>query len=329
MSFGRHTLRLDIITAAVIIALIGASVGACSTSGSSAAPGDALRVVATTTVLADLVAQVGGDDVIVTSLVPKGGEVHTFDPTPSDLQAVTSADLIVMNGLGLDEWLADIVADSGATATIVELAEDLEGVTYLAGDAHGDEDEGEEGASGDDHAHDGEAVNPHLWLNVAYASKYVERLVETLSAMDPELADGVGTRGKAYLARLADLDTTTRARIGEIPEADRVIVSFHEAFPYFAAAYGLTVVGTIVDAPGQDPSAGEIATLVEAIRASGAKAVFGEVQFSPDLAEIVAEEADVAVETQLYSDSLGDAPIDTYEGMMRWNVDRVVAALGG
>jgi ABC-type Zn uptake system ZnuABC Zn-binding protein ZnuA len=147
--------------------------------------------------------------------------------------------------------------------------------------------------------------------------------------MDPELADGVGTRGKAYLARLADLDATTRARIGEIPEADRVIVSFHEAFPYFAAAYGLTVVGTIVDAPGQDPSAGEIATLVEAIRASGAKAVFGEVQFSPDLAEIVAEEADVAVETQLYSDSLGDAPIDTYEGMMRWNVDRVVAALGG
>jgi ABC-type Zn uptake system ZnuABC Zn-binding protein ZnuA len=316
MSFGRQTLRLDIIKAAVVLTLFGAFVAACSTSGSSTAPDDALRVVATTTVLADLVEQVGGDDVVVTSLVPKGGEVHTFDPTPSDLQAVTSADLIVMNGLGLDEWHADIVADSGATATVVELAEDLEGVTYLAGEAHADE-------------HEGEAVNPHLWLNVAYANKYVERIIETLSDMDPEIADRVSTRGEAYLARLAELDAAARDRIGEVPEADRVIVSFHEAFPYFAAAYGLTVVGTIVDAPGQDPSAGEIATLVEAIRASGAKAVFGEAQFSPDLAEIVAAEAGVAVETHLYSDSLGDAPADTYEGMMRWNVDRVVAALGG
>jgi ABC-type Zn uptake system ZnuABC Zn-binding protein ZnuA len=313
MSFGRHPLRLDITRTAVALAFIGAFVAACSTPASSGAPDGALRVVATTTVLADLVKQVGGDDVSVTSLVPKGGEVHTFDPTPSDLQGLTSADLIVMNGLGLDDWLAGIATDSGATAIVVELAEGLEGVTYLAGEAHADD----------------EAVNPHLWLNVAYASKYVDRIIETLSDMDPEIADGVGARGEAYLARLAELDTSTRDRIGEIPEADRVIVSFHEAFPYFAAAYGLTVVGTIVDAPGQDPSAGEIAALVEAIRASGAKAVFGEAQFSPDLAEIVADEAGVAVETHLYSDSLGDAPADTYEGMMRWNVDRVVGALGG
>jgi ABC-type Zn uptake system ZnuABC Zn-binding protein ZnuA len=317
MTFGRHSLRLDISKTAIVLALIGAFATACSSPASSGAPDGALRVVATTTVLADLVEQVGGDDVAVTSLVPKGGEVHTFDPTPSDLQAVSSADLIVMNGLGLDEWLADMVADSGATATVVELAEDLEGVTYLTG--------GEEHADADH----GEAVNPHLWLNVAYASKYVERIAETLVAADPDLADGVGSRSETYLARLADLDATARDRIAGIPESDRVIVSFHEAFPYFATAYGLTVVGTIVDAPGQDPSAGEIAALVEAIRASGAKAVFGEAQFNPDLAEIVAEEAGVAVETHLYSDSLGDAPADTYEGMMRWNVDRVVAALGG
>ncbi len=317
MMSARQLLRLDITRATVVLVMIGALAAACSTPASSGAPDGALRVVATTTVLADLVEQVGGEDVEVTSLVPKGGEVHTFDPTPSDLQAVTGADLIVMNGLGLDEWLADIVADSGATAPVVELGEDLEGVTYLAGEAHADED---------DHA--GEAVNPHLWLNVAYARKYVERIVETLSELDPEGAAGVRSRGEAYLARLSELDTTTRDRIAEIPQADRVIVSFHEAFPYFAAAYGLTVIGTIVDAPGQDPSAGEIADLVEAIRTSGAKAVFGEAQFSPDLAEIVAEEAGVAVETHLYSDSLGDAPADSYEGMMRWNADRVVAALG-
>ena len=117
--------------------------------------------------------------------------------------------------------------------------------------------------------------------------------------------------------------------MAKIPEDDRLIVSFHEAFPYFAAAYGLTIVGTIVDAPGQDPSAGEIAALVDAIEASGAKAVFGEVQFSPDLVQTVADEAGVVVVTDLYNDSLGDPPVDTYEGMIRWDVDRVVEALGG
>ena len=108
-----------------------------------------------------------------------------------------------------------------------------------------------------------------------------------------------------------------------------MIVSFHDAFPYFAAAYGLTVVGTIVDAPGQDPSAGEIAALVEAIRASGAKAVFGEAQFNPDLVQTVADETGIEVVTDLYSDSLGDSPADSYVGLMRQNVDRIVAALGG
>jgi len=307
-----------------LVIVVAVAVAACTPAVTGSPPGDALRVVATTTVLADLVEQVGGDRVSVTSLVPKGGEVHTFDPTPSDLQAVAAADLIILNGLGLDEWLAVMVTDSGATAPIVELGEDLEGVTYLAGDDHADE-----GGASEEPGHDGEAVNPHLWLDVAYAMRYVERIVDTLSEADPGHAADIGARGEAYLARLDELDATTRDRLAGIPGADRVIVSFHEAFPYFAAAYGLTIVGTIVDAPGQDPSAGEIAALVEAIRASGAKAVFGEAQFSPDLAETVASEADVTVATDLYSDSLGDPPVDTYEAMMRWNVDRVVDALGG
>jgi manganese/iron transport system substrate-binding protein len=332
MSHVRPALRLDISDrgAAFVLMLVAAvALAACGPGATGSTPGDALRVVTTTTVLADLVEQVGGDRVSVVSLVPKGGEVHTFDPTPSDLQAVTAADLIVLNGLGLDEWLADMVTDSGATAPMVELGEDLEGVTYLAGQAHADGDDATDGSASDAHDHEGEAVNPHLWLDVAHAMRYVERIVATLCEADPEHAADYRSDGDAFLARLAELDATTRDRIASIPEADRVIVSFHEAFPYFAAAYGLTVVGTIVDAPGQDPSAGEIADLVEAIRASGAKAVFGEAQFSPDLAEIVADEAGVAVETHLYSDSLGDAPADTYEGMIRWDVDRVVTALGG
>jgi ABC-type Zn uptake system ZnuABC Zn-binding protein ZnuA len=127
--------------------------------------------------------------------------------------------------------------------------------------------------------------------------------------------------------RLEALDAWARDQIAAIPPKDRVIVSFHEAFPYFAEAYGLTIVGTIVDAPGQDPSAGEIAALVKAIKAAGAKAVFGEDQFSPELVQTVAEEGGVVVESDLYNDSLGDPPVDTYEGLIRWDVEKVVAAL--
>jgi len=106
-------------------------------------------------------------------------------------------------------------------------------------------------------------------------------------------------------------------------------VSFHEAFPYFAKAYGLEIVGSVVAVPGQDPSAGEVAALVDAIKGSGARAVFTEAGFNPDLSRAIADEAGLTVESNLYNDSLGDPPVDTYEGLIRWDVDKVVAALGG
>jgi ABC-type Zn uptake system ZnuABC Zn-binding protein ZnuA len=304
-------------------------VGACSPNGDRA-PGngaagptpaaDAIDVVATTTVLADMVRQVGGARVDVSSLVPPGGEVHTFDPTPSDLARVADAELIVMNGLGLDEWLGRLAADSGSDATTAVLAESLEGVEYLGGDAHDDEAAEEPG-------HEGDNVNPHLWLNVAYGIKYAERIGAALASVDPAHAADYEAGTAAYTARLRQLDTWAREQLAAIPEPDRRIVSFHEAFPYFAAAYGLEIVGTVIAAPGQDPSAGEIAALIEAIRASGAKAVFSEAQFDDQLAQTIAQEAGAAVESNLYNDSLGEPPADTYEGMIRWDVERVVAAL--
>jgi zinc/manganese transport system substrate-binding protein len=304
----RPSLRLDI-RAAVILLVIALSAAACGGGSSSDAPTDSpIRVVATTTVLADMARQVGGEDVDVVSLVPPGGEVHTFDPTPSDLATVADADLVLLNGLGLDDWLAALVADSGSDATVVALGEDLDGFTYLTGE-------------------EGEAVNPHLWLDVAAGIRYAERIGAALAAADPTDPDAVASRTASYVERLEALDAWTRDQIAAIPEADRRIVSVHEAFPYFTAAYGLEIVGTVVEAPGQDPSAGEIAALVEAIRDSGARALFGEGQFSPELAETVATEAGIAVEANLYNDSLGDPPADTYEGMIRWDVERVVAAL--
>ncbi len=270
---------------------------------------DAIKVVATTTVFADLVAQVGGPRVDVSSLVPKGGEVHTFDPTPADVQRIAEARLVVRNGLGLDDWLGTLVADAGSSAPVLVLGENLDGVTYLGG----------AGGAG--------SVNPHLWMDVANASRYVDRIADALATADPTGAASFHDRASAYQASLSTLDTTIRDRLAAIPAADRVVVSFHDAFPYYASAYGLTIVGTIVDAPGQDPSAGEVAAIVEQIRASGARAIFAEAQFNDALVRAIAQETGVTVVSDLYDDTLGNAPADTYVGMMTWNTDQVVAAL--
>jgi ABC-type Zn uptake system ZnuABC Zn-binding protein ZnuA len=309
--------RLVVLRGAAALVAITVAVAACSSgdatssAGPTAEPG-ALRVVATTSVLADLVAHVAGTKASVVSLVPKGGEVHTFDPTPQDIARVSEAQLIVSNGLGLDEWLTTLASDAGARNTPkVALGENLDGVTYLTGD----------GAA--------EAVNPHLWLNVGYARRYVARISQELARADPADAARYAANAARYDAELAALDTAIRTRIAAIPAANRKIVSLHEAFPYFAAAYGLTIVGVVVSVPGQDPSASQLAELVRVIRETRAKAVFGEAQFSDKLARTVADESGATVESNLYSDTLGDPPADSYVGMMRSNADRIVAALGG
>jgi manganese/iron transport system substrate-binding protein len=306
MAFAR--LGWLVLAGALAVAACGSTPGASQTQG---ADPDAIPVVVTTSVLADLVAQVGGSRVDVTSLVPKGGEVHTFDPTPAAVRRVAQARLIVRNGLGLDDWLDALVRDAGSTAPVTVLGEELDGVEYLrVGDGSG-------------------PVNPHLWMDVANASRYVDRITEALSSVDPADAVGFRARSTAYRATLADLDARIRDRLATLPASNRVVASFHDAFPYFAAAYGLTIVGTIVDAPGQDPSAGEIAGLVDKIRASGARAILAEAQFNDALARSIADETGATLVSDLYDDTLGGAPADTYVGMMTWDTDRLVAALGG
>jgi ABC-type Zn uptake system ZnuABC Zn-binding protein ZnuA len=295
---------------AVAFGLALAACGSPAGSGGTAA----VHVVTTTTVFADMVGQVGGDRVSVRSLVPAGGEVHTFDPRPSDVTAFAGADLVVMNGLGLDDWVVDLVGQAGSEAPVVRLAEDLPGATYLEGEV-------EDGHAGE------VAVNPHLWLNVAYAAGYVERIVTELSEVDPEGASGYRERGEAYVATLGELDTWAREQLAAVPAESRKIVSLHDAFPYFAAAYGLEIVGVVIDVPGQDPSAGEVADLIDAIRASGVSAMLVEAQLPGDLAQRIGEETGVQVVGDLFSDSVGPPPHDSYEALIRWDVERIAAAL--
>jgi ABC-type Zn uptake system ZnuABC Zn-binding protein ZnuA len=289
---------------AVLVALMG---GGCGNPNPANAK---TQVVATTTVLADLVARVGGPDVVVSSLVPRGGEVHTFDPSPGDLARVTEARLVVVNGLGLDDWAVALADDADVPHDrVVALAPDLAGVEYL----------GDDGPSRN--------PNPHLWLDVRFAMRYVERIAERLAQGDPAHATAYRERAASYREELAALDDWARVQLEAIPADRRSIVSFHDALPYFARAYGLTISGVVVDAPGQDPSAGEIADLVARIRAAGVRAIVSEVQFAPDLAQTIAAETGATVIADLYTDSLGDPPVDSYEGLIRYDVGRLVDAL--
>jgi ABC-type Zn uptake system ZnuABC Zn-binding protein ZnuA len=301
MLAGRRALAL-VIAVLVALLLAGCGGGAASPSGS-----DALRVVTTTTVFADLVEQVGGPDVTVHSLVPKGGEVHTFDPTPRGFEQVARAQLLVANGLGLDDWLVKVARDTGTTAPVVTLADGVP-VDRLLGA-------------------DGGTPNPHLWLDVALGRRYVAHIADALATADPAHAAGYRERAGAYDQRLAALDATIRDELAAIPEDRRKVISFHDAFPYFAHAYGLEIAGTIVDAPGQDPSAGEVAKLVDAVKTNGVAAVIAEAQFNADLVRTLADETGAQVVTDLYDDTLGDPPVDSYEAMLTWDAERLTEAL--
>ena len=295
--------------AGVLVAIVVAMLAAGCTA--TAAPSDGrLPVVTTTTVLADLVQQVGGSLVDVQSLVPANGDPHTFEPRPSDMGRVAGARLIFMNGLGLDDWLNRSLANAVQGGTpIVRLAENLPGVEYISG--------GEAG----------QVANPHLWMYVPYAEKYVDRIEQALAKADPAHAADYASQAGAFRARLAELDGWVRAQITTIPVADRAIVSFHDAFPYYARGYGLRIVGVAVAAPGQEPSASWTAQLIDAIRANGIRAVFSEAQFPARVLEQIAAETGASVVADLYDGSLGNPPITSYEALIRWDTQQIAKAL--
>ncbi len=294
---------------AFLVALV-ALLAACGGGGSSSSPGPGgqVSVVTTTTVFADMLRNVGGDRIKVTSLVPVGSDVHTYQAKPDDLRAVAAARLVVMNGLGLDDWLQDTITAASTHASIVRLGVDLPGTEILPGEDPGTQ-------------------NPHLWMDVAYARRYAARIRDALMKVDPGGTAAYTATAAAYDARLADLDSWVRQQVATIPEPNRTMVVFHDALPYFARAYGLTIVGVAVKAPGQDPSAGDIARLIDAIRASGVKAIFSESQFPTDLVDQLARETGAKVEASLFDDSLGDPPVDSYAGVIRWDAEKMVAAL--
>jgi ABC-type Zn uptake system ZnuABC Zn-binding protein ZnuA len=289
--------------------LVGLVSAACGIGGPLSSAGGPITVVTTTTVFADMISNVGGEFVLVTSLVPRNGDVHTFEPKPADIRSVASAQLLVMNGLGLDDWLEKTITNAAASGTpLVKLGVDLPGVAILPGETPSTQ-------------------NPHLWMDVKYAELYVDRIEAALAAAAPANAADFERLAAAYKGRLDALDAEVRAKIATIPQANRRLVVFHDAFPYYAREYGITIVGVAVEAPGQDPSAGYTAQLIQAIKAAGVKAIFSEAQFPTRLVDQLAAETGAKVVANLYDDALGDPPVTSYEALVTWDTDQLVAAL--
>jgi zinc/manganese transport system substrate-binding protein/manganese/iron transport system substrate-binding protein len=280
-------------------------VAACGTGPARSGPAT-LSVLTTTTVFADIVHNVGGERVAVTSIIPAGVGPEDYEPKPADARKLADADLIVSNGVGLDGFLDKLVSAAGEG-----------GVSRLVlGDGIPTIDV------------DGEP-NPHFWLDPSLvANHYVPAIAAALTKLDPAGAATYAANAAAYTTELAALDAANKAKIETIPVADRKLVTFHDAFPYFAAHYGFEVIGVILANVGQEPSATELAALVETVKAAHVKAVFSEAQFSPELAHTLAQEAGVSsIVTSLYNDTVGPPPNDTYLMMMAWNVDEIVRSL--
>ncbi|MCX5979305.1 MAG: metal ABC transporter substrate-binding protein [Chloroflexi bacterium] len=276
----------------VLVAGCNGSAASPSPSESSEAAAD-YTVIATTSVFADLAQLALGDNVMIETIVPAGVDVHTFEPSPADAQKLAGADLIVMNGLGLDEWALSLLEAAGKSEEdVLELAEGIDesnAWVYLEGEEH-------DAAAPDAHGHGGS--DPHIWLDPKGAAIYVDRIAARVAAELPE--------------RAAEIESARDA--------------FHDAFGYFARAYGIEIVGVAVEAPGQEPSAKEIAALIDAIKAAGVTSVFSEAQFPSKVLDQVAAETGATVLENLYSDALGDAPANSYLGAMRANASAILAS---
>lgn len=311
----------------VLVAGCNGSAASPSPSESTGAAAD-YTVIATTSVFADLAQLALGNNVMIETIIPAGVDVHTFEPSPADAQKLAGADLIVMNGLGLDEWALSLLEAAGKSEEdVLELAEGIDesnAWVYLEGEEHDEEEGKEEAEEGEEHGHGGS--DPHIWLDPKGAAIYVDRIAARVAAELPERAAEIESARDAGLAEIAALDEELRVGFAAVEASARKIVTFHDAFGYFARAYGIEIVGVAVEAPGQEPSAKEIAALVDAIKAAGVTSVFSEAQFPSKVLDQVAAETGATVLENLYSDALGDAPANSYLGAMRANASAILAS---
>ena len=315
-----------------------------------------LKVVATTTIVGDVVDQIGGQLIDLSILLPVGTDPHAFDPTPQDVAKMTEADIVFANGAGLEDFLESMIESAGAKDKVVHVSD---GIELMAGghhdehegEKHHDEDEGEEHHDehegeehhdehegeehhdeheGEEHHHDHGGNDPHTWFNPSNVMVWAHNIADALGEMDPDNSQAYTANEESYKEELTELDGWIRGQVALIPEGDRNLVTDHSVFAYFSAEYGFTQVGTLIPSYSTlgEPTAQELAQVQDAIQLLNVKAVFVGTTFNPGLGEQVADDTGtelVFVYTGSLSESDGDA--GTYLDYMRYNTTAIVNAL--
>lgn len=290
--------------------------------------GDELQIVATTSIWADVVANIVEDDAEIEILIPTGTDAHDFEPTSGQIAALQEADLVVANGLGLEEGLEDVLESAAADgANVFEVAPELDPMAFTADEHDG---AGEDGEGGEEEENEHEGEDPHVWFDPLRVATATRLIAERLTAIDGSI--DWEARASAYADQLVETDNEVVGIVGDLDADQRKLVTNHDAFGYFADRYEFEVIGVVV--PGgstlADPSSAELAELVDEIRHEGVNTIFAETTQATRLAEAVAAEVgdDVAI-VELYTESLGEpgSGAETLTGMLVANATLIAEAM--
>jgi zinc/manganese transport system substrate-binding protein len=271
----------------------------------------AVNAVASFSILGDMVKRIGGERVAVTTIVGPNADTHVYEPKPADAIAVAGADIFFVNGLGFEGWMDRFVESTGYKGPVVVATDGIA--------THTMEDEGEV------------ITDPHAWQSLSNGLIYADNIAAGLCGVDAEGCETYKTNAAAYKADMSALDAEVRAEIADIPEAKRKVITTHDAFGYFAEAYGVTFLAPEGVSTESEASAQDVAKLIEQIRAEGVSALFIENMSDPRLLEQIASETGVAVGGELYADALSEAdgPAPDYLSMFRYNVAQLIPAMRG
>ena len=311
--------RRTLIAAALVLAAGPAL--AQSAAPAATVPATKLPVVASFSILGDFVKNVGGDRVVVSTIVGPNGDGHVYQPTPADAKKVADAKVVFVNGLGFEGWMNRLVKASGTKAPIIVATTGItpRSMPEEAGHDHGKKKD----------AHDHGATDPHAWQSVANAKIYVGNIRDALIAADPAGKDVYTANANAYLAKLDALQADVVAGVAAIPADRRVIITTHDAFGYFGDAYGLKLISPEGVSTETEASAKDVGRIIRQIKAEKVPAVFLENVTNPKLVDRIAKESGAKVGGTLYSDALSDdkGPAPTYIDMMRYNLRELSSAL--
>jgi len=285
-----------------------------------------MPVVASFSILADMVREVGGPHVEVTSLVGPNTDAHVFDPTPADAKRIASARLVFVNGLGFEGWLDRLVKASGYRGPIVIASKGIKTPLQLK-DVH----EHSSAAKGHGHQHSHGAPDPHAWQSLANAERYVETIRISLAAALPAHSAVLEQRAADYIKRIRALDQATKAQIAAVATERRRVITSHDAFGYFAAAYGITFYPLQGLATGSEPTAAEVVRVIDLIKKNKVSAIFTENISDPRVLERIAKDSGAKVGGRLYADALTEpgTSADTYLKMFQHNVTTILQGISG